>query len=431
MDFFKLIALPHSTDTLLLFEILFFFGYSILVVFLSYLFGNLILSFYYYFLSYKSGDKRYLEISYNYLSFVSTGWVSLLGLGLFPLFGVLFVLIQFLFKPSPDLSVTIFSSFFLFIVAIILLKINFSLFRKVKEYGEKKINFGLTLLFSTTLLCTFVVAFLTIGLFSISLEAKFKVSYLSIEKFFSFDALLRYLIFVVFAFLISSIGYIFKTYSADRIAAEGVAIQTDGVYLGNITRTIVALNILPILYLLMYVAVPDNLINYWYFILLIFSVLVLLISSIFAYFSLREKNARLARLSFYILILSFVLFFGSETTLLAVSNKEQKFKIAKEYVVFHENLLASAGRAVSQINGEEIYKAKCSACHLFETKLVGPPHKEVLKKYENNREGLVKFILNPIKIDPNYPPMPNQGLKPKEAEAVVDYMLKHYGPLLK
>ena len=36
------------------------------------------------------------------------------------------------------------------------------------------------------------------------------------------------------------------------------------------------------------------------------------------------------------------------------------------------------------------------------------------------------FIRNPVKVDPAYPPMPNPGLKPQEAEAVATYMLEHF-----
>ena len=63
-------------------------------------------------------------------------------------------------------------------------------------------------------------------------------------------------------------------------------------------------------------------------------------------------------------------------------------------------------------------------------KLIGPPHKEVLSKYIGKKEELVKFLMNPVKIDPNYPAMPNQALKTKEAEALADYMFEHYGPML-
>jgi len=39
---------------------------------------------------------------------------------------------------------------------------------------------------------------------------------------------------------------------------------------------------------------------------------------------------------------------------------------------------------------------------------------------------LVDFVMNPVKKNPEYPSMPNQGLKPNEAKAVAEYILKVY-----
>jgi len=39
-------------------------------------------------------------------------------------------------------------------------------------------------------------------------------------------------------------------------------------------------------------------------------------------------------------------------------------------------------------------------------------------------KGLIAFIKNPSKIDPNYPSMPNPGLKPAEAKAVADWVFE-------
>jgi len=80
-----------------------------------------------------------------------------------------------------------------------------------------------------------------------------------------------------------------------------------------------------------------------------------------------------------------------------------------------------------QLTGEDIYNAKCSACHLFDQKKVGPAYQAVVPKYKENKAGLVAFILNPVKVDPAYPPMPSQGLKPSEADSIATYLLQKLG----
>jgi hypothetical protein len=37
------------------------------------------------------------------------------------------------------------------------------------------------------------------------------------------------------------------------------------------------------------------------------------------------------------------------------------------------------------------------------------------------------FVLNPVKMNPAFPPMPNQGLKPAEADSIVSFILRRLG----
>lgn len=74
--------------------------------------------------------------------------------------------------------------------------------------------------------------------------------------------------------------------------------------------------------------------------------------------------------------------------------------------------------------GERIYGEKCSTCHAFDHKVVGPAHKDVVPKYRGQQDKLVAFILAPQKVDPAFPAMPAQGLSRREAAAVADFLLK-------
>jgi len=76
--------------------------------------------------------------------------------------------------------------------------------------------------------------------------------------------------------------------------------------------------------------------------------------------------------------------------------------------------------------GEEIYNNQCSVCHHFDSRVVGPPYNEVLPKFEGKQEELVKFVKNPYKINPDYPPMPNLGLTDHQAQSVIAFLFKHY-----
>jgi cytochrome c551/c552 len=74
--------------------------------------------------------------------------------------------------------------------------------------------------------------------------------------------------------------------------------------------------------------------------------------------------------------------------------------------------------------GAKIYGERCSVCHSFDQKVVGPAHKDVLPKYRGQPDKLTAFILNPVKVDPAFPSMPAPGLSRREAGAVAEYLLK-------
>jgi cytochrome c len=93
-----------------------------------------------------------------------------------------------------------------------------------------------------------------------------------------------------------------------------------------------------------------------------------------------------------------------------------------------EDLKSKLGVAGVVFTGEDIFNAKCSACHTFDAKKVGPAYKDVLPKYVGRKEQMMAFVLNPIKIDPAFPPMPGQGLKPAEADSIVSYLLRKIAP---
>jgi cytochrome c len=100
-------------------------------------------------------------------------------------------------------------------------------------------------------------------------------------------------------------------------------------------------------------------------------------------------------------------------------NTEETIKIAEEHEKdAKKKILQSTG-----VDPEAIFNQKCSACHRFDTKLVGPAYMQTVPKYNGDVQKLAAYIFNPQKIDPNFPPMPNQGLKKKEASAIAQWLL--------
>lgn len=98
-------------------------------------------------------------------------------------------------------------------------------------------------------------------------------------------------------------------------------------------------------------------------------------------------------------------------------------KLAEE----HEKEAKNKTLQTTGVDAEAIFKQKCAACHKFDIKVVGPPYQQTVPKYNGDVQKLAEFIFNPQKIDPAFPPMPNQGLKKKEATAMAKWLIDQIG----
>jgi cytochrome c len=154
--------------------------------------------------------------------------------------------------------------------------------------------------------------------------------------------------------------------------------------------------------------------------------LLLIVSNLF-YFMLKESSLRF-RNSALFLFLIFIVFVVIKDQYAFATSSQLQFKIlANNYTEYETNLKKEFGSLIVEtINGADVYNVNCISCHQFDKKVVGPPYNSVLSKYEGKQDELVKFILNPSKIDPAYPAMTNPGLKPNQARAVAEYIMQTY-----
>ena len=144
----------------------------------------------------------------------------------------------------------------------------------------------------------------------------------------------------------------------------------------------------------------------------------------------RNNNNTYIKYSFTAFIIVIFLFSFKDKSALSSSNLKHIVVLNKEYEIHKQEQLASLGLGEVKVNGSEIYNGRCTACHKAEDSPTAPAHKGIIGKYlaqSDPKAALIKFILSPVKVNPNWPPMPNQGLNPKEAEAIVDYMIEKFG----
>ncbi len=130
--------------------------------------------------------------------------------------------------------------------------------------------------------------------------------------------------------------------------------------------------------------------------------------------------------AFYALGVALVLLFTKDQVAISNATKGQAAALSAVFDRNVEDLKGKIGIVMGPMTGQDIYNAKCSACHLFDQKKVGPPYKDVIPKYAGKKPQLIGFVLNPVKVDPTYPNMPNQGLKPAEADSIASFLLAKF-----
>jgi len=144
----------------------------------------------------------------------------------------------------------------------------------------------------------------------------------------------------------------------------------------------------------------------------------------FLYAIIRNSDVKFAGWVFAVMLLTFM--FVSAKNQYAFSNAIKPHTLVVNAKADEKLKEMMPKKEAAEVSGEDIYKSRCAACHKFDTKLVGPPYQETLPKYGDDVKKLAGFIYNPVKVNPEYPAMPNQGLKMKEAEAVAKYLLEKY-----
>lgn len=251
-------------------------------------------------------------------------------------------------------------------------------------------------------------------------------SFLSL--FLSLDVYLRFLQFLALAAGATGFGMLFVTFSWDKTAKTPDPEYSGFVKTVSMRMVTGSLLTLPVFLLLGYLLLPGESLSGILYALAGLSLGFLLLAAQFVYAFEKEQEPRHAASALFV--------FGCAVALLGVNDQVALYNATKGQAAFlsyrHEteieDLKSKLGVAGVVFTGEDIFNAKCSACHTFDAKKVGPAYKDVLPKYVGRKEQMMAFVLNPIKIDPAFPPMPGQGLKPAEADSIVSYLLRKIAP---
>ncbi len=436
MDIFDNNALSQSFMNLELLKIVLFISNSVLFSYIGIAFGALFLSFTMKGKSTVTKDSFYFDFS-RYL--VNSGiFKKTAGIvfGVVPLLTSMFVYTVLMQTSEFSVSADFYFTMWILIAAFVLLydyRISLNTKEVVSVYsGEERIESSknkLSNLSAFSALSLFLLSmYILVGENMYIMTANSRpVNNSLINILFDNNTLIEFSFYFSFAFMFAALFSLVDLFNGDSKFADMDA-ERDGVARRFLIKTaMIFVLFLPALYFLKVISVPKEALSSSFFGAVIFIMFLLLMISVYLYYMYKEEKMEFKGSAFYagLLLISFVALQNefafnaanalNEKTLLEKFNAD-KIQLEEAVGIF----------SVPKVTGEDIFNSKCSACHTFETKLVGPPYNETIPKYKEDAASLKDFIAHPRKIREDFPVMPDQGLKPEEVDSIAAFLLSHF-----
>ena len=427
MDFLNNLFLPPSANHLHLVKYIILIIYFIHLPFISLVIGGTFFSFVFRLLSGNDQNSRNWRVSREFINRLVLRKMAGIFLGVLPL--IILMLIEGQVFYDADISVVPFMLITNILVATGITLVYFY------QYSFRETGISQPVQIAGGALALF---FLFTGYFVFSVNSalildpgRWAIVNSPLKFLFSWNVIARFLHFICAAFAVSGVAMIFFMFNwkeSDREKdvefADYMKKLSGGIAIGFTL-------IQPLLIFWNLITLPDQALSGAVYLLTVLVLFLLFIITLTLYRLLKESRIKLGNNVFVLFVVTFIVMIvndhearensiENQTRLLTSRAEEVRGAIQQE----REAAMATSFKPDIKL-GEEIYNKQCSACHRFDQKLVGPAYDSVLPKYENNRDELIKFIRNPYKIEPGYPPMPKLGLSEKEIMSVAEFLLQH------
>ncbi len=429
MDFLQSIVLPQSAEHIELIRGLVIVAFIILMPYLAFVTGSVFYSLLYAGKGRKQNHLLSLLLAKDLSGMVTSGKGVLLALILIPMLGIIFGYAQLL-SGSGSLAAEYMILALLFyvagIVGVCAYKNTFNLIEEGKEIqlGKNRIFVSIGWLgFLFFLIGTYI----TISSIHLAIDKIYwgqpdQISAVS----FAPDTIIDFFLFLTFALAVSPVMLLY-VYFRPNTSKTGNAEHLTYIKNFALKTSLIFTSVLPVYLLLAVISLPDYALNNASFFTVLVSLVLLIFAVSYIYVMRRDASGTYSPHTVFLFILIFALVILKDQYAMGTTTKEHAKVLAAQYEEYQLKIKKELGIAVEKkIDGEAIYNTICSACHSFDKKIVGPPYNETLVKYEGKMDDLVDFILNPRKVNPDYPAMPNQGLKPAQAKAVAEFLMSHY-----
>jgi cytochrome c len=443
MEFLNNFVLPQSAEHIELLHYMLLIVLFLFIPFISIVFGGIFLSVIYKKKAEKNNNNYYLRLSKDVAEITTVNKSAGFIFGIIPLITAILIYSQLLHNSEITNLNYLGLALVMIIISLVFIysyRYSLSFNRVFGSLSEKNIS-DLLIIEEVSKLSdesrrisqkagNFGLLFLFLGMwfFITAITIPSIYSAWDIENFigglFSWKVLTRFIYYILFAFSLSG-GMILFMYLEDEKKKHIKDEEYSQFLKQKVLRvTFFSSILIPLFALFSLFGLPQNALTGTVFFYVIISLALLFLGYHFLYLLTKEIKGTTAALLFFTLIFSVAAFIISDQKAMATSTQVHSAVLSAEFDKYLAELKGE-GKVVS-INAKDIYEVKCASCHKWDQKLVGPAHMDVIPKYIGKESQLIAFIRNPIKVDPAFPPMPNPGLKPNEAEAVAKYLLETY-----
>jgi cytochrome c551/c552 len=434
------LALPVSGSHLLLLDFLLLVALTVLLVFMTYLSGALMISSSKKSKYEKTGELRWYKMARDYVSHVADYPVIWFACGVVPYIAVILSFLQLMTGQADNQVVFLLTVGFVVYVASLAMAWVYKesvktgwtqLSLKPEQYtddnSKAKVHDS-TLLSGNyggwAVFFILVSMWITIAGVVLAYHPEWWGGSILVPLF-SWATQIKFSMLTIGGTGLAALGFLYLRYNANDPEELGdIGYQAFAKYeSGKLALWFTIMT--PVLIGLSMATMPIASASNWVYLLAALAFVLLVIGGHYSYALLKTGESRYAIGGYWLILLVFVFVASSEHQAFSEVNQINITTLAHEYELMEAELIAERSDIpVVAIDGELVFNQKCSSCHRFDKKLVGPAYNNVVPKYYEDQTALIKFILNPYPVNPaEYPGgMANPGLNPDEANAVVEYL---------
>jgi cytochrome c len=261
-------------------------------------------------------------------------------------------------------------------------------------------------------------------------EKWFRVTNLGL-MLLNWNAIWKFLFFlhVSFALTGSAILFFFFQWGRTKIEREGDSATYPGLVRNFGAGLAFAFTLaLPVFYTFYIFTTADIALDNTVYAVAVGVVFLLLVNTLLLFPNLKAQTTKYGGATFVLFLVAYLLVtIVDQKTMVNANAEHRALAVLKAERLQDEReamLQSLAAGSHGSARGEEIFTGQCMSCHRFDQRLVGPALEGVLPKYKEDVATLKKYVKNPYKIDPEYPPMPSLGLSDADVDAVVEYVLE-------